>query len=88
MDKPAGRLIYVCGPSGVGKDALLRVARERLQTRGFVFAERAITRAPHGSEKHIPMSEEEFGAAARAGLFCMQWDSHGCLLYTSDAADE
>lgn len=77
MDSMPGCLIYVCGPSGAGKDALLRLARERLEPRGFVFPQRVITRPADGSEKQIEMSVAEFTAAAERGAFCMQWQSHG-----------
>ena len=77
MDKSPGCLVYVCGPSGAGKDALLRAARERLEARGFVFPARVITRPADGSEKHIEMSATEFAIASNNGAFCMQWESHG-----------
>jgi ribose 1,5-bisphosphokinase len=77
MSESRGCLIYVCGPSGAGKDALLRHARGKLAPRGFVFPVRIITRPPDQSEKHIEMSAEEFAAAAQAGRFSMQWASHG-----------
>jgi ribose 1,5-bisphosphokinase len=77
MPEQRGCLIYVCGPSGAGKDALLRHAREALEPRGFVFPLRIITRPSDQSEKHIEMSAAEFAAAAQAGRFCMQWTSHG-----------
>lgn len=39
------RAVYVVGPSGSGKDRLLRYARERLADEpGLVFAHRYITR--------------------------------------------
>jgi ribose 1,5-bisphosphokinase len=85
MEPTSSCLIYVCGPSGAGKDALLRLARERLAARGFVFPQRVITRPADGSEKHIEMSHEEFSAAAARGAFCMQWQSHG-LSYGIPAA--
>lgn len=74
-----GRLFYVIGPSGSGKDSLMRYARERLAAHpGVVFAHRYITRPVelHG-ENHIALTETEFDARLAQGLFAMHWNSHG-----------
>ena len=74
-----GRLYYVVGPSGAGKDTLLRLARESLDgSIDLVFAHRYITR-PHQdkNENHVALSEKEFSLRAARGAFAMQWDSHG-----------
>lgn len=74
-----GALFYVIGPSGSGKDSLLRYGRERLAgDPGVVFAHRYITRPVelHG-ENHVALSETEFDARLKAGLFAMHWNSHG-----------
>lgn len=73
------RLIYVVGPSGSGKDSLLRHARERLaDDPGLVFAHRYITRpADAGGENHIALSPAEFAARRRQRLFALDWESHG-----------
>lgn len=70
------RLIYVMGPSGVGKDSLLGFARTRLATDGVVFAHRYITRADGSGENHIALTEPEFEGRSRRGLFALQWRSH------------
>lgn len=76
-----GRLFYVIGASGAGKDSLMRYARRRLAERGeVIFAHRYITRAPDPDplgEQHVPISEPEFEQRLRAGCFAMHWDSHG-----------
>lgn len=74
-----GRLFYVMGASGSGKDTLIRYARERLADRtDVVFAHRYITRpADSAGENHIALSEGEFDARLAAGLFAMHWRSHG-----------
>jgi ribose 1,5-bisphosphokinase len=73
-----GRVIYVMGPSGAGKDTLLAFARARLSGAHVVFAHRYITRpADAGGENHIHLSHEEFCARADRGLFALHWTSHG-----------
>lgn len=73
------RLIYLCGPSGSGKDSLLRYAREKLaDDPGVVFAHRYITRAPDaGGENHVALTPAEFASRERQGLFALAWHSHG-----------
>ncbi|MBA3902202.1 MAG: phosphonate metabolism protein/1,5-bisphosphokinase (PRPP-forming) PhnN [Rhodocyclaceae bacterium] len=74
-----GKLFYVIGPSGSGKDSLMRYGRERLAgDPGVVFAHRYITRPVelHG-ENHVALTETEFDARLAAGLFTMYWESHG-----------
>lgn len=75
-----GRLFYVIGPSGSGKDTLLRYAREKLACNPkIVFAHRYITRPFNsGGENHVALSDEEFDARLTGGLFAMHWASHGC----------
>jgi ribose 1,5-bisphosphokinase len=73
-----GVLHYVVGPSGAGKDTLLRLAREHLAAAQLLFAHRYITR-PHqdATENHVALTEAEFDLRARCGCFAMQWASHG-----------
>ena len=76
-----GRLIYIVGPSGAGKDALLDYARAHLsdsETSRVRFARRWITR-PAGSvgEDHQPVNHEEFERMAAAGEFAMAWRANG-----------
>jgi ribose 1,5-bisphosphokinase len=70
------RLIYLMGPSGAGKDSLLGFARARLATEGVVLAHRYITRAESGGENHIALTDHEFEARERLGLFALHWRSH------------
>lgn len=72
-----GRLIYVMGPSGAGKDALLAFARQRLTGEAVLFAHRYITRPSGYGEVHIALSVEEFAARSTLGLFALEWSSHG-----------
>lgn len=71
----AGRLVYVMGASGVGKDSLLRAARCRYPQ--WPVAHRYITRASGDSEDCVSLSREEFAWRRQAGLFCLDWQAHG-----------
>ncbi|MBV9190915.1 MAG: phosphonate metabolism protein/1,5-bisphosphokinase (PRPP-forming) PhnN, partial [Betaproteobacteria bacterium] len=77
--RSGGRLIYVVGPSGAGKDTVLSWVKQHL-TGGapVMFARRAITRpAFSGGEAHLPMTPEEFFAAQAHGDFAMWWRANG-----------
>lgn len=55
-----GRLIWLMGPSGSGKDSLLSALRQQEHPQ-LLVAHRYITRAANaGSENHIALSEQEF----------------------------
>lgn len=75
----SGKLLYLVGASGSGKDSLLEGCRQRLQSNHCCFvAHRYITRAPNiGGENHIHLSPDEFDMRASMGMFSMQWYSHG-----------
>ncbi len=76
--RPAGRLVYIMGPSGAGKDTLITHARARVDPAAIVSAHRYITRpAEAGAENHIVLSEAEFIARRDAGLLALSWNSHG-----------
>jgi ribose 1,5-bisphosphokinase len=71
-------LVYVIGPSGVGKDSIMTLARAACDPQAIVFAHRYITRPPRsGDENHVALSEAEFAARVRAGWFALAWRSHG-----------
>ncbi|MBD3754340.1 MAG: phosphonate metabolism protein/1,5-bisphosphokinase (PRPP-forming) PhnN [Gammaproteobacteria bacterium] len=73
-----GRLFYVMGPSGAGKDTLLGYARERLTQAPVIFAHRYITRPVEiAGENHIHLSEAEFTNRLQRGCFKFHWHSHG-----------
>lgn len=73
-----GRLFYVMGPSGAGKDTLMNYARDRLVEAPVVFAHRYITRPVEmQGENHIHLSEAEFANRLTRGCFKFDWSSHG-----------
>ncbi|TKC92384.1 phosphonate metabolism protein/1,5-bisphosphokinase (PRPP-forming) PhnN [Trinickia terrae] len=71
-----GRLVYVMGPSGVGKDSLLAYARNVLAGEPIVFAHRYITRPAGDGENHIALTADEFAGRSKLGLFALEWASH------------
>ncbi len=77
--KQPGKLFYVIGPSGAGKDSLMHFARQQLNGQfPTVFAHRYITRsAEAGGENYISLSPEEFRMKKALGHFAMHWHSHG-----------
>lgn len=71
-----GRLIWLMGPSGSGKDSLLLALRECAPER-VIVAHRYITRsASAGGENHIALSEHEFRRRREYGLFALDWQAH------------
>lgn len=78
MSTETGRLIYVMGPSGAGKDSLLGFVRERIGAR-VMFAHRYITRPVSDGENHVALTQEEFAARLAHGVFSMHWESLGLL---------
>ena len=70
-------IAYVMGPSGAGKDTLLRQARALLAGEAIIFAHRYITREPvAGDENFIALSEAEFTLRQARGLFAFNWSAH------------
>lgn len=78
LDFPAeGRLFFVVGPSGVGKDALLQWVQTQMpDDTKSTFARRSITRPAHISEAHETMTSDAFLQAAEDGCFSMMWQAN------------
>jgi len=84
-----GRLVVVAGPSGAGKDTLLRLARSLLGgDSNIVFPHRVVTREPSADEGHEALSDADFAAAVAAGGFAFWWDAHGLNYALGAAVDE
>ncbi len=72
-----GRLIYIVGPSGSGKDSVIDYARPRVPP-AVRFARRTITRpASAGGEAHIAVTPQEFDALLASDAFAMHWHANG-----------
>jgi len=73
-----GRLILVVGPSGVGKDTLLKLAKAACADDcNIVFARRVVTREASFFEDNEQLSAQAFSAALNCGSFAMHWEAHG-----------
>lgn len=74
----AGRLIYLIGPSGSGKDSLLDAARARLAERGVRIVQRVITRSAQAlGEAALGVSAQQFAALEAEGAFALSWHANG-----------
>lgn len=86
-----GRLVYVIGASGAGKDSIMSYARLQLAQgeNGPAFPRRFITR-PAGSngEAHLALTEDEFERQRAAGQFAMHWRSNGLCYGIGREIDE
>ncbi|MEW6704110.1 MAG: phosphonate metabolism protein/1,5-bisphosphokinase (PRPP-forming) PhnN [Pseudomonadota bacterium] len=73
------RLIVVVGPSGAGKDTLLKRWRERLAPAAPLhFARRLITRpADPLGERHEPVTHAQLQALRASGALAFEWQAHG-----------
>lgn len=76
---PDPKLVYVIGPSGAGKDSLLRwVSTGMPSDAGIAFARRTITRpARPDDEDHESLDEAAFARLRRAGAFALDWQANG-----------
>lgn len=74
----AGKFIAVVGASGVGKDAILDLARPRLEAASrFYFPTRIVTRCNDESgQMHESVSNTEFVRRVRDDLFSLWWCTH------------
>ncbi len=74
----AGRLIYLIGPSGSGKDSLLDSARDELNRRGCRVVQRVITRSAEAvGEAAQAVTAEQFLAMQAQGDFALSWQANG-----------
>ncbi|WP_439574726.1 phosphonate metabolism protein/1,5-bisphosphokinase (PRPP-forming) PhnN [Phreatobacter sp.] len=73
-----GRLVLVVGPSGAGKDTVIRAARSRLgHDEAYLFPRRVVTRPPSAAEDNIEADPDTFARMEEAGGFALVWSAHG-----------
>lgn len=71
----SGTFIAVVGPSGSGKDTLIRAALA--ERPDLAAARRVISRPPDASEIFDSVSEDEFARARAEGFFALDWQAYG-----------
>lgn len=73
-----GKLVLVVGPSGAGKDTLLRLARLACaDDPNIVFVRRVVTREASSTEDNEEMTPDSFREASERGAFAVHWKAHG-----------
>ena len=73
-----GRLVLVVGPSGAGKDTLLRLAQAAcIDDHDIVFPRRVVTRESSADEDNVAIRPDEFRRAREHGEFAVHWEAHG-----------
>ncbi|MGO9770791.1 MAG: phosphonate metabolism protein/1,5-bisphosphokinase (PRPP-forming) PhnN [Roseiarcus sp.] len=77
-DVAEGLFVAIVGPSGAGKDALIRGLSARLREADGVFTvRRVVTRRADSFEDHDSLAESEFLLARQRGRFALSWAAHG-----------
>lgn len=80
-----GLWVFVCGPSGAGKDSVMNWAATHLVGRqNIVFARRMVTRQSHSGSDHDEVSAEQFARLNDGGGLAWCWEAHG-FCYGIDA---
>lgn len=73
-----GSWVFVCGPSGAGKDSVMAWARERLAGDArIVFARRLVTRPAGPGSDDDEISAATLQALREAGKIGFEWSAHG-----------
>lgn len=75
------RLYFLVGPSGVGKDTLLKhLKMHQYSSKQPIVAHRYITRpVGEGNENHIELAEFDYYRRKESDLFLFDWESNGYL---------
>lgn len=69
------KIVLIVGPSGVGKDTLIKGARKELKNK-INFVKRYITRKPDKSEKNYFLDEYAFEILKHNSFFASTWNAH------------
>lgn len=74
----SGLWVFVCGPSGAGKDSVLDWAAKHLAARqDIVFARRMVTRASQPGSDHDAVTPQQFARLIGSGGLVWCWEAHG-----------
>lgn len=81
----SGLWVFVCGPSGAGKDSVMNWAATHLAGRqDIVFARRMVTRHSYAGSDHDEVTAEQFARLNDGGGLAWCWEAHG-FCYGIDA---
>lgn len=72
-----GVLVAIVGPSGVGKDSIIRGLKAQLPADHFFFPRRIITRPADGHEDNLFVEPGQFGEALARGAYALSWEANG-----------
>lgn len=73
----SGLWVFVCGPSGAGKDSVMHWAAEHLTEHvNIVFARRMVTRDTQPGSDHDPVTPEKFAELRDSGGLVWCWQAH------------
>ena len=77
-----GRLIFVVGPSGSGKNSVIASALKIINKNNYLLAPRYVTRplsatAANGAFDDLPVSDTAFEHYRLEGRFALAWQAHG-----------
>ncbi|MBV4485564.1 phosphonate metabolism protein/1,5-bisphosphokinase (PRPP-forming) PhnN [Pseudomonas sp. SWRI153] len=73
-----GKLFYLMGPSGSGKDSLIEASRESLHKLNCEVMRRVITRSAESiGEDAVGVTFKEFEGQQQAGAFSLAWQANG-----------
>ncbi len=88
VNRRPGTFFAVVGPSGAGKDSLLRFAESAVAGAVF-FPRRVVTRpANPTSEDHDVLTPAQFDAVRAAGEFALSWQAHGLSYGVPKSVDD
>lgn len=75
-----GLWIFVCGPSGAGKDSVLAWTQRRLAgDPRIVFTRRMVTRSPSPALEHDEVSRATLRRLQQGGKLAWHWEANGHL---------
>jgi len=84
-----GVLLFVVGPSGAGKDTLLRLAKAHFAgSEAVLFPRRLITRGPDPHEDHDCVDAVVLREAVANGDVALAWSAHGLDYAVPAAVDD
>ncbi|WP_395055887.1 phosphonate metabolism protein/1,5-bisphosphokinase (PRPP-forming) PhnN [Polaromonas sp.] len=73
----SGAWVFVCGPSGSGKDSVMAYAQQALAVRrDIVFARRFVTRPVHAGSDHDALTSAAFATLLQTGGLSWHWRAH------------